>query len=133
VLVASPEASAGTVFEQIDALVFLFHGFLWVWAAFRVTTRRWRLFFWAVLAGGAVRELLLSERLADARATARAISWGVMPFLLAVAILFVVLRDFRDRNRYPWPHWVGVAVVLWTCLLKTTLMVIRDLLLAWYF
>ena len=50
---------------------------------------------------------------------------------LAVAILFVVLKDFHDKNRYPWPHWVGVAVVLWTCLFITTLMIFGVFLRGW--
>jgi hypothetical protein len=44
---------------------------------------------------------------------------GVEPWsiLLAIVLAFIVGADHRQGLRYPWTHWLGVAIQMWSGLI----------------
>ena len=38
---------------------------------------------------------------------------GVVPLAISFILMVVVIQDHLEGKRYPWSHWMGVALRLW--------------------
>ena len=84
---------------------------LYLIAATRVKTRRWRIGLIAL-------------------AVINLVGWNPFDALLSIAVLAaVVLPDVRQGVRWRWTHWLGVAIESWTCTTILILAVWRVLFL----
>ena len=99
---------------------------LYLIAAVRTKTLRWRVYFITVLAASAIvvllpLSLMLAESLLGPTFTAgrRLIPFlPDLPRLLPGAVLlFVAVKDARQGLRYRWTHWLGTGIGLWNGLL----------------
>ena len=96
---------------------------LFLLAAARTSIPRWRAYFVTVLVAGAIRALLpllLFRLLSPVNNSLR--TWfpllSRLPwFLPGAVLLFVALKDARQRPRYEWTHWLGIGVALWNGLM----------------
>jgi hypothetical protein len=104
---------------------------VFVWPVLRVARPRWRFFFVALLADRVLDRLLLWRVVLYGPTVAWTLmfAWPRWILLVSVPVLlvFAVLRDWRRGDRYPWTHWVGVAVLL--CL--TVVDVVGPFVLTW--
>lgn len=85
----------------------LIRGLFLLWAVVCVKVPRWRLFFFGVLATGLLPSFCvfwLMGLMGPNR---------VLYFVLSVWLIALVITDHFQGRRYPWTHWLGVAVYLW--------------------
>lgn len=79
-------------------------GLAYLWAAWQVKTPRWRILFLMMLAG----EVLLFLGL-DYFGLVR----NALHFVSGAILVVIALWDHFQGKRYPWTHWLGIAVGLW--------------------
>lgn len=112
--------------ERLTLVTALMHGYhalqclVLVWPLLAVKSRRWRVFFGTLLASHIL--LFLHIALPVRVLLTPAISPGLLvsSIVLHVAadaiLLAIVLKNRWEGIRYPWTHWLGVAVRLWLAL-----------------
>ena len=83
---------------------------LFVLAAIRTKTRRWRYFFLSVVAAFLLRFPLGCAGLGP-------LAYIIPRTASDLLLLIVVVSDLRQRQRYPWTHWLGAGVGLWYAIL----------------
>lgn len=112
--------------ERLKLLTALMYGhfalqcLVLVWPLLAVKSRRWRVFFGTLLASHVLLplDIALSVHLLRTPAISHGLLFStVVLYVAADAILLViVLKDRWEGIRYPWTHWLGVAVGLWLAL-----------------
>ena len=106
-----------------------------LWPLLAVRSRRWRVFFGAMLASRALMLLywVLSLSWLSLRAPATFSGLLLSCLVLLVAadaiLVVIVLRERWGGVRYPWTHWAGVAVALWLALIGIRPMVSASIVL----
>lgn len=99
-------AASYTTYMIVSVMAGIFYAVIWCEAAVRTRARRWRVFF-------------ILEALSDL-ATMSCLS--MMHISLAVNLLFLpllaylALRDWLERWRKPWTHWLGIGTHFWLLL-----------------
>ncbi|MFV2068693.1 MAG: hypothetical protein ACC645_17110 [Pirellulales bacterium] len=78
---------------------------LFAGAAFRTTSRRWRIMFFCT--GGSYVAYFFLICLGP-------LVYFTVPLIADVVLLAVVTMDHWDGQRYPWTHWMGVILDLWS-------------------
>jgi hypothetical protein len=78
---------------------------LFAWAASRMTFRRWRIMFFCTSGSYLVTYSLMCLGPA---------LFFIAPLIADAVLLVVVVMDHRDGWRYPWTHWMGVILDLWS-------------------
>jgi hypothetical protein len=112
------DLSGGTrwwLFTVLGRGAFVVRAVVFIWAVVNVRIRRWRVFFLSIpicyVAGLALAWLMV-----------RIVQPSLMIYMIrtlasagaSVFLLGVVLKDHFARQRYPWSHWLGVALRLWS-------------------
>ena len=102
------------VFWSVALAAFAINAAVFVWALVRVKIRRWRIFLLSIpvchLAGYGL--MWMSVRIASPGPMFYVIQ-NVAPLAAAVVLLIVVIQDHLEGKRYPWSHWMGIALRLW--------------------
>lgn len=103
-------------FEMLQLLYFAVSAIVFLVAAIRVKTGRWRFIFFVVVTVDAVMCLIVLVTVVLWQSDDMFL-WTVLSparFLVVnVMLLVVVLMDLFQHRRYPWSHWVGPAIQLW--------------------
>ena len=99
------------------------YSLLVLWPVLALKNRRWRGFFVALLAVQVLRALTFMPILVHfGQRLYILFTLAVGPAVLDIAadaiLIVIVFRDHRQRIRYPWTHWLGVAVRLWLAFVK---------------
>ena len=99
----------------LGIVVFAVNAAVFIWTFVCVQIWRWRVFLlWILISQVAVYGLmLLADHLAGLGATIFIIISSVVPIAASVVLLDVVVQDHLQGKRYPWSHWMGVALRLW--------------------
>ena len=96
-----------------------------VWAALRARSARWRMFFLVSLLPPLIYLPAALVLLPDDRALRMAytpmfneipvLQWATAVAALPTCALFILalFKDYRERQRYPWTHWLGIALCFW--------------------
>lgn len=89
------------------------HAAICLWAIVRIEKRRWRVYLITLLALEAPRVILpfVVHLLSPLEGALLICQYS--PLLAGAMLLAVVLRDRIDGKRYPWSHWLGVAIHFW--------------------
>ena len=105
------KATVGLLSSVLEGSAMVVLGVLYLIAALRTKTLRWRVYFATVSLGGAI-VILLIYLMRASRPWPIALVVGAL--LLALAVLLVVaVKDALEGPRYRWTHWLGVGVALW--------------------
>jgi hypothetical protein len=89
-------------------------GVLYLAAAIRTRSLRWRVYFATVLLGGILSILLPLFLIRGWGPGPNAVAASLHAWLLPFAVLLVVaVKDAAQRPRYRWTHWLGVGIGLW--------------------
>ncbi|MBN2473941.1 MAG: hypothetical protein JXB62_05005 [Pirellulales bacterium] len=86
-------------------------------AAVRLPIRRWRVFL--LLAFATELLWILSLFSSWMWAFYEVLHWSnrLLYFLCNGVLVTIVIMDLLQRRRYPWTHWVGIAINLWLCVI----------------
>jgi hypothetical protein len=91
---------------------------LYLLAAARASTPRWRVYFISVLVVGGIT-VLLPPLLTLLGSPGNNLLQRLLPILSqspqlvpAVVLLFVAVKDFRQHLRFRWTHWLGIGIGL---------------------
>ncbi len=91
----------------VNAVVFL-------WALVRVKIRRWRIYLLSIPVCHVAGYGLMWMWFSIARPGPMAdVIQNLAPLAAGVVLLIVVMQDHFEGKRYPWSHWMGVALRLW--------------------
>lgn len=53
------------------------------------------------------------------------VAWHALGFIADAIVGTALWLDWRDRLRYPWPHWLGIAVLFWGTIGQLTWLFLR--------
>jgi hypothetical protein len=128
-VLSEQETSGFSMYFWWDRILFvlcLIHAALWMVADLRIGLRRWQTFFFLCAVSRVLTGLLtLSE-------IDRFIAAYYVPYVLVTIFLAViVVRDHLQGIRYPWSHWLGVAIRFWFTLLHLGFLVVRTFFQHW--
>lgn len=85
-----------------------------IWAFVHVKTWRWRVFLLSIPVCHVLGYGLMFTTASWGRpGPLFFVIQGVTPFAVSVVLSAVVIQDHLKGNRYPWSHWMGVALRLW--------------------
>lgn len=88
---------------------------VFIWALVRVKTRRWRVFLLSIPVCHLAAYGLVFLTFRTARpGSSSFVVHNLVPAAPGVVLLVVVLQDHLQGTRYPWSHWMGVALRLWS-------------------
>ena len=91
----------------------LIRALIWTVAGLRIRMRRWRTLFFLYAAATLLVGLLTCGGIARLGA-----AFCVPELLVTIVLVVIVVRDHRQGTRYPWSHWLGVAICFWVALLN---------------
>lgn len=95
-------------------------GIVYLAAAIRMKATRWRLVFLLCLGIAIARRSDILLRLFPIFPT-----WLALSFAGDVFLGVALWLDWRQKLRYPWPHWLGIAIIFWDTVAQLTWLLLR--------
>jgi len=109
---ASP--ASGWFFFLFPVATLAAHVAVFIWALVHVKRWRWRVFLLSIplCYTGAVGLIWFTSMTASPASNLRMIP-TVALFIPSIFLAVVVIQDHLEGRRYPWSHWMGVALRFW--------------------
>lgn len=101
-------------FVILPLATFVINVAFFIWALIGVKRRRWRVFLLSIPVCHVVGYGLMgvTASLAGPGAIFYVVQ-NVAPLVASVVLAVVVIQDRLEGRRYPWSHWMGIALRLW--------------------
>jgi len=111
--------SAMPFFVILPLATFVINAAFFVWALLGVKRRRWRIFLLSIPVCHLVGYGLMWMWFSIARPGPQAyVIQSVAPLAAGVVLLIVVIQDHLEGRRYPWSHWMGIALRFWFAVVR---------------
>ncbi len=109
-------------------VTFVVNAPVFIWTFVRVKIWRWRVFLLSIPICQVAGVGLMSLTSSVARPSATAFMISSLPVAASIVLLAVVVQDHLQGKRYPWSHWLGVALRL--CLDAARIILVLWIMLA---